>query len=154
MRIAFDHHPVPDVGRTAGMARDATAGKSAAGQIHCPPEEMHRHDLSDEPGPEPGEDPGGLQWPAPEQLCGDRVGGRVLGILGERRRRIDLVGMRLDAGRQPHVVERSAGLGVERGHRLGFQRHGADRAGAAADHHPVVNEVELDIERIGAVRDG
>jgi len=82
----------------------------------------------------------------PEQVRGVAIVGGVLFVVGEWDCRVDLVGPGLNLHRNAELVERMHRLGIEVGHRLGFQRDLTSFAVAGSDVQPVLDEVEFDVE--------
>ncbi|MCO5571888.1 hypothetical protein L7F22_025636 [Adiantum nelumboides] len=116
-RVALDHDPVAAVGHPARVRRRRPAGEAGARQVHAAPEEVHRADLADEVRPELTDHPVRLQQLPPEQ--GGRLGvvGGVGVVLGERDRRVDLVGVRPDRRGDPEPAEDVQDRAVELGDR-------------------------------------
>jgi hypothetical protein len=113
---------------------------------------VDRADLADEVRTELPDHAVGLHELPPEQLGRPSVVGRVLVVVGKRDRRFDLVRCRPDGCRDAQLVQRGHQLGIEDGDRLGVERHRADPAVTVPNMDLVVDEVELDVEAAGTVR--
>jgi hypothetical protein len=114
---------------------------------------VHRADLAQEVRAELAHHGVGLQQLPPEQVGSLGVVGGVLVVLGEGDGRVDLVGSSLDRRLDAQRVQRCHRPGVELSHRHRLQPDAPCAAVAAADQQAVVDEVELDVEGPGPVRD-
>jgi len=114
---------------------------------------VHRAGLAQEGGAKFPQHAVGLDQrpPEPPRLLAVIRARRV--ILGEGDRRRQLVGGGVDTHRGPQRLQGRHHLGVERRHRHRLEGHGPAAAVDGAHHQLLVNEVELDVEGQGAVRD-
>jgi hypothetical protein len=135
------------------MRGSRAAGEPGDREVGGAPEQMHRAALTDEAGAELLEHPVGLDEDLPEPVGVLAVVGPVRFVLLEGDGILDLVGLRVDLDRQAERRELRHQPAVERRHRLRLERERRGAAAARLHHQAVVDEVEIDLKALGAVRD-
>src|SRR3954470_19543891 len=153
MRVGFLHDPGAQVRRVARQARCRAAGEAGDCHVEAAPEEMHRTHLAEELPPEPGKDPFHLDQDLPEPRDIRPIIGGMRSIMLEWDgiRYLDWHGP--DPGLQPEPAKPTHQLHVEIRDGSRTKTHGFDVAFGRLKLQDMIDEIEIDLKTLTAVRD-
>ena len=137
-----------------GCSRRSPPGEPRDGQVGRAPEVVHRTALAGEPRAEHFQHAVGLHQDPPEPVGVLTIVGAMDLVAIERDRIRHLVRALPNVHVQAERVELVHEARVERRDRLRLEREPAFSAVARRDDQPVIDEVEIDLERAGPVRHG
>src|SRR5215469_3206622 len=138
----------------ARMRGRRTTGKSCHRQIETAPEKMDRAAFAAEPRAKFFEHPIGLKQNAPEPVRVFRIVGAMFLVTIERDRIRNFIRRDVDLDGDTDVAERTHHRSVKIGNTLRLEVNHALPAVAFQNEEIVLDEIEINLESIPAMRDG